>query len=146
MCPGGCCTIASREGVKAVKAVFDHVLVYIISSIGSRVGGVRVQRSGKVDLSIDSRSGGYAITLPNMSCSNLTVIIPILYILCYQVSRLILRPNLAYSCTFSSFISSRIPDRFSSSFDTSSSICVVDSDSISWTSGSGSETKESPIL
>ena len=61
-------------------------------------------------------------------------------------SKLILRPNRAYSCTLSSFSSSRMPDRVSSSLDTSSPICSVDSDSFSRASGSGSQTKESPTL
>jgi hypothetical protein len=64
---------------------------------------------------------------------------------CY-VSRLMLRPNLAYSSTFNCDISSLTVESFSSNTVTSSSILVVFVDSISWTSGRGREMKESPIL
>jgi hypothetical protein len=62
------------------------------------------------------------------------------------VSRLILRPNRAYSSTFNSCISSLIVPSFSSSAVTSPSIFSVDVESISWTSGSGRDMNESPIL
>jgi len=64
---------------------------------------------------------------------------------CY-VSRLMLRPNLAYSSTFNSDMSSLTVASFPSNAETSSSILVVFVDSISWTSGRGREMKESPIL
>lgn len=63
-----------------------------------------------------------------------------------HVSRLILRPNLAYSTTFSCPISSLIPPSFSCTAETSSSIFSVDEASNCCTSGRGSEKNESPIL
>jgi len=68
------------------------------------------------------------------------------YCIEYYVSRLILRPNLAYNSTFNCVISSLIVPSCSSNAVTSSSIFVVDNANISWTSGRGSEMKESPIL
>lgn len=50
----------------------------------------------------------------------------------HYVSRLMLRPNLAYSSTFSCVISSRAVLSLSSSCDISSSYAVVDVASISW--------------
>jgi hypothetical protein len=62
------------------------------------------------------------------------------------VSKLILRPNRAYNSTFNSVCSSLMVPSFSSNAVTSSSIFAVEVESISWTSGRGRETKESPIL
>lgn len=68
-------------------------------------------------------------------------------VLCFcYVSRLMLRPNLAYSSTFSCDISSLIVLSFSSRPVTSFSILLVDAVSNSWTSGNGKLMKESPIL
>jgi len=61
-------------------------------------------------------------------------------------SKLIFRPNLAYNSTFKCDISSLIVPSFSSNDVTSSSIFSVDEESSSWTSDSGREMKESPIL
>ena len=62
------------------------------------------------------------------------------------VSRLMLRPKRAYRATFSCCISSRISLSFSSTVETSSSICSVEVESISCTFCNGSEMNESPIL
>ena len=63
-----------------------------------------------------------------------------------QVSRLMLRPNRAYSATFSCCISSRSSPSESSSLETSASIFSVDVESIPCASDSGSWKNESPIL
>ena len=62
------------------------------------------------------------------------------------VSKLMLFPNLAYRSTFNDSISSRTELNFSSMLDTDSSILDVDVARSFWTSGSGREMKESPIL
>lgn len=72
--------------------------------------------------------------------------VPVKIISIIYVSRLILRPNLAYNSTFNCDISSLIVLSFSSTSVTSSSMFSVDFVSSSWTSGSGSEINESPIL
>lgn len=64
----------------------------------------------------------------------------------FYVSKLMLRPNRAYNSTFNSVCSSLMVPSFSSNAATPSSILAVDVESISWTSGRGSETNESPIL
>jgi hypothetical protein len=69
-----------------------------------------------------------------------------IYFFGVYVSRLILRPNLAYNWTFNSVISSRTVLSFSPTADSSSSILLDEVESISWTSGSGNEMNESPIL
>lgn len=61
------------------------------------------------------------------------------------VSKLMLRPNLAYSSTLRPSISSLITLSLSSNADASVSIFSEDVDSNSWTSGKGSDMKESPI-
>lgn len=63
-----------------------------------------------------------------------------------QVSRLILRPNRAYNATLRDCISSLSSANWSSSLETSASICSVDVESMDCASGRGSWKNESPIL
>jgi hypothetical protein len=80
-----------------------------------------------------------------VACGNRSHVGYLCIVECY-VSKLMLRPNRAYNSTFNSFCSSLMVLSFSSNATTSSSIFAVDVESISWTSGRGNETNESPIL
>ena len=64
----------------------------------------------------------------------------------YQLSRLMLFPNLAYNSTFKDSISSRMVLSLLSIVETDSSILAVDELSISCTSGNGMDINVSPIL
>ena len=64
----------------------------------------------------------------------------------YQVSRLILFPNLAYKSTFNSSISSLTAPNLSCVVDTDSSILVIEEASSSRTSSTGREMNVSPTL